>query len=41
MNDFGHGVDAMGATVFIALIIIGIPVFFGLLFKLFVSFFGL
>jgi hypothetical protein len=41
MNDFSNGVSGMGAIVFIAMIICGIPVFFGLLFKVFVSFWGL
>lgn len=41
MSDFGHGIDAMGASVAILLIVVAIPVAMGLLFKLFVSVWGL
>ena len=41
MSDFEDGVNATGASVAILLIIVGIPVAFGLLFKLFVSMWGL
>ena len=41
MNDFVEGANATGALVAILLIIIGIPIGMGLLFKLFVSMWGL
>lgn len=41
MNEIGEMGGMVGGLLAIFLIVVGIPVFFGLLFKLFISFWGL